>query len=306
MKLRTALAVLTVMSLSACGGLDDFSLFPDEYVVDQFTIFSVDGNYALGTEVRFDMRLNEGDTRTPALEITGTALRIDETDSEGIVHATAAEEGSGQIIYTIGGEEVRRHSYRVSPIAGITVEHFGLDGLIGFELENGEFDPSAFSIAMGQSYGLIVRYQDALGENLGGEGLLSSDRGIPEFQSNRDTIRLDTSVAGESTIELSAGDATSSVAYDVVDEIASLVLELKTDVDDVISIVPRATDAEGRLVYGKPDWRIDGQDYALILLGFEIDAGYISFEPSTNERHIVEASLLGMTSSIEAGFVYTE
>lgn len=297
----TRLLILLALTLSACG-LDNLPLFADEYVSDQYSTFSPSGTYALGAEIDFLFHVAEGDTRTPAIEIVGSAIRVDET-MRGITRATAVEAGSGEIIYSIGGEEVRRYPFTVSAIEHIAVEHYGVDFLAGFVVEDGVFDPSAFSIAQGSRYGLNIRYEDAEGQALDGAGLLSAEGGVAEDEVSGDVVQFNTLQAGEFTIVLSAGDATTTITYDVVDEITSITLAEEYPTDELISIVANAVDAEGRRVYCRPTWRIDGEDYEHPELapGFALDPGFLVFGLG-NERHIVEATSLGRTGSIETAF----
>ncbi|MFK8002223.1 MAG: hypothetical protein AB8H86_21690 [Polyangiales bacterium] len=299
------LLILLALTLSACG-LSELQIFPDEYVSDQYTILGVSGSYAVGAEIDFQFHVAEGDTRAPAIEVTGTALRVDETTEEGI-HATAVEAGAGEIIYSIGGAEVRRYSFRVRAIEHIAVEHYGVDAVAGFVIEDGVFDPSRFSIAQGTGYGITVRYEDADGQVLDGAGLLSAEGGFAEDDVNGDSVRFDTLQAGESTLVLSAGDATTTITYDVVDAIASITLAEEYPTDELLRVVANAVDAEGRPVYCRPTWRIDGEDYDLleILPGIALDPGYIVFAQGT-DRHIVEGTVLGMSASIETAFASQE
>lgn len=302
---RRLFTFLAITLLSACG-LSDIQLFPDEYVSDQYSIFSPSGAYAVGAEIDFEFHVAEGDTRTPSIEITGSSIRIDET-SEGVVQATAIEVGSGEIIYRMAGEEVRRYPFTVGAIAHIAVEHYGVDSLAGFVIEDGVFDPSRFSIARGTGYGVNVRYEDAAGRVLDGAALLSAEGGFAGDDTSGDSVRFDTLRAGEFTLVLSAGEATTTFTYDVVDTIESITLAEEYPTDDLIRIVANALDTEGRPVYCRPTWRIDGEDHDLIEIaaGIAIDPGYIVFTPGT-DRHIVEGTVLGMTGSIETAFADQE
>lgn len=303
---RRLFALLAIALLSACG-VGDLQLVPDEYVSDQYSGFSLDGTYAIGADIAFQLHVAEGDTRVPSIEITGSAIRIDET-TERFVHATATDAGSGEIIYRMNDEEVRRYSYSVSAIEHIAVEHYGLDYLSGFTIEDGVFDPSAFSIAEGTRYGLNIRYEDAEGRVLAGAGLLSvQGDGIAEDEVIGDTVLFNTLEAGEFSLVLSAGGATTTLTYDVVDAIASLSLAEERPTEELVQIVANAIDTEGRPVYCRPTWRLNGVDYEQPELapGYALDPGFIVFSPGS-EQHIVEATVLNSSGSIEAAFAYSE